>query len=154
MATYLLLEGARILEAQGFEAGTPSGRPHTVKFDDEGVFELYSRGLFGLKKIYRALFVKLEFYVGTVAAQIGDGWVGDSLGMESAVTASRLCDLTTRNRDYAVLTVVDVDSTTGTQKMISVGFQNIDETALRNKLAQAIPVWTEPADRQLEDFFN
>jgi len=156
MATHLMLEGAKILEAQGFGGGTPSRGLHTVKFEDEGVFAVYYKGLFGgLKKLYWASFGNLEFYVGTVAVQTGGGWVGGGFGVggavKGAVTASLLNALTTKNREYAVLTVIDNDFATGAQKIFSLGFQNIDETALRNKLAQAIPAWTEPVVMQLED---
>jgi hypothetical protein len=41
MATYLVLEGAKVLETQGFGGGSlPSGL-HTIKFEDEGIFAVY-----------------------------------------------------------------------------------------------------------------
>ncbi len=159
MATYLTLEGAKILEARGFGSGNPSSGLHTVTLEDDGVFAVYSKGPFGgLKRIYWVNFVKLEFYVGTVAVQSGGGWVGGGFGVrgavKGAVTASLLNALTTKNREYAVLTVIVNDPATGVQKTFSVGFQNIDEATLRIKLAQAIPAWTEPIIAKWEGHFK
>jgi hypothetical protein len=159
MATYLVLEGAKILEAHGFGGGVPKSGLHTVKFEDKGVLAVYSHGLFGgLKKIYWAGFGRVKFYVGTVAVQSGGGWVGGGFGVrgavKGAVTASLLNALTTKNREYAVLTVIDTDLATGAQKELSLGFQNIDEAALRNELAQAIPAWTEPVVMQWADYYK
>jgi len=146
------------VETRGFGGGTHSGL-HTVTLEDEGVFAVYSKGVFGwLKKIYWAKFGKLEFYVGTVAVQSGGGWVGGGFGVrgavKGAVTASLLNALTTKNREYAVLTVIDNDTATGVQKTFSLGFQNIDEATLQTKLAQAIPAWLEPFIVKLEGYYK
>jgi hypothetical protein len=158
MATYLTLEGAKILETRGFGGGTHRGL-HTVTLEDEVVFAVYSKGVFGgIKKIFWAKFGALEFYVGTVGVQSGGGWVGGGFGLrgtvQGAATASLLNALTTKNREYAVLTVIDHDSATGVQKTFSLGFQNIDEATLRIKLAQAIPAWTEPFIVKLEAYYK
>jgi hypothetical protein len=159
MAAYLTLEGAKILEIQGFGGGRPSSGLHTIQLEDEGVFAVYSKGMFGgLKKIYWSSFGKLEFHVGTVAVQTGGGWEGGGFGIGGAIkgaaTASLLNALTTKNREYAVLTVIDTDFASGAQKVFSMGFQNIDEAALITKLAQAIPSWTEPVVKTLEAHFK
>jgi hypothetical protein len=158
MPVYLTLEGGKVLEVHGFGSGRPSSGPHTVKFEDEGVLAIYSKGLLGWKKIYWSSFGKLEFFVGTVGVQTGGGWVGGGFGVGDAVkgalTASILNALTTKNREYAVLTVVDNDLATGAQKHFCMGFQGIDESTLRRKLAEVIPAWTEPVCVQLESVFS
>lgn len=153
--TYLMLEGAKVLETHGHGGGIPKSGLYTVKFEDEGIFAVYYKGLFGeFKKTYWAHFGRVEFYVGTVAIKSGGGWVGGGFGvrgaLRGAMTASLLNALTTKNREYAVLTINDYDNS-GAQKHASLGFLNLDEAALRNKLAQAIPAWTEPVVNKWED---
>jgi len=159
MATYLTLEGAKILEARGFGSGTPSSGLHTIKFEDVGVFSIYYKGLFGgLKKLYWSSFGKLEFFVGTVGVQTGGGWIGGGIGVGGAIrgamTASVLNALTTQNREYAVLTVFDHDLESGAYKSFSLGFLNIGEAELRNRLAEMMPDWTEPLVLQLKECYD
>jgi len=151
-----MFEGGKILDIHGHRWGAHRTLPHyTVKFEDEGVFAVYYKGVFGdFKKIYWAPLARLEFGFGLVNEQSGGGWVGGGFGLggavKGAIHAAALNALTTRNREYAVLMVIEHDAS-GAEKTVSIGFRNIDEAALRNKVAQAIPVCADPSVKKLED---
>jgi hypothetical protein len=51
--------------------------------------------------------------------------------------------LTTRNREYAVLTVVHNNFEHDGQKLMAFGFQYPLEDRFRTRLGQAIPLWME-----------
>ncbi|MBS1969483.1 MAG: hypothetical protein JSU04_04215, partial [Bdellovibrionales bacterium] len=137
MGNYLVLEGAEILEAQGW-GGTPGGT-FSIQFEDTGCLSVYKQGIFGSKKLISMGFWYLEIVVGTVGIQTGGGFVGGGFGVAGAVrgiaAASLLNALTTKNSEYAVLTTF-LTEPNGTEKMCAFGFKHKRESLLRDELAE------------------
>jgi hypothetical protein len=147
MAIYLKLEGAKILEAHGFGNINFNGL-HLVQFEDYGRITVHCKRVFGgYQEIYALECGRTELYVGNVGIKTGGGWSGGGFGakgmVEGVLAATLLNALTTRNREYAVLTLVHNNFEQGGQKLMAFGFQYLLEDTLRTRLGQAIPVWME-----------
>jgi hypothetical protein len=159
VATYLTLEGAKILQVRGFGGNTSSSGYTRIQLEDDGILAVYYNQVFGgWKKIYWFKYGNLALYTGTQNVHTGGGWSGGGFGakgvVEGLVAATLLNAVTTKNREYTLLTVVSTDLATGAQKSVSFGFQNTDEATLRTKLARAVPTWMEPVVTRIEEILR
>jgi hypothetical protein len=147
MAIYLQLEEAKILKAEGFGNINFAG-PYLVQLEDYGRITVHCKRVFGgYQEIYALECGRTELYVGSVGITTGGGWSGGGFGakgmVEGVLAATLLNALTTRNREYAVLTLVHKNSEHGGKKLMAFGFRYLLEDTLRGRLGQAIPVWME-----------
>lgn len=108
---------------------------------------VYRQGWAGQKRVVSIPPQMLWLGVGSETVRSGGGFFGGGFGVQGAAEgmlgASVLNALTTRHREYTLLTVGATEAN-GTERTMVVGYRNLDESTLRDRLAQAIPNWVEP----------
>jgi hypothetical protein len=132
---------------------SPSKR-FRAELSDDGWFCLYMPRMFREEKVLWASLDQLVLKVWTDVVQSGGGFVGGGFGAvgaaEGMLAAGVLNALTARRREYALLGVF-VLLGDGSKRELVLGFRDLSESTLRERLFRAIPAWT---DRFVNIFLN
>lgn len=143
----LSLHDASILYVNGFGGDPGIGANCRAEFSDDATLSVYKNNFLGGET--KALSISLgmlSLRVWSDSMQTGGGFVGGGFGLagaaEGMLTAAVLNALTTKRREYALLGVsAFLDD--GSQRDLVLGFRYISESVLRQRLARALPVWTD-----------
>jgi hypothetical protein len=142
----LSLHNASILYSNGL-GGTPS--PQTrfrAELSDDATFSIYKHGFFGEQKALTFSLMMLSFQVWTDTVESGGGFIGGGFGVtgaaEGMLAAAVLNMLTRKRQEYSLLGLF-VFPGDGSQRQLVLGFRDITESQLRERLATAIPKWAD-----------
>lgn len=142
----LSLPDGKLLHTQGWSSSGSTAK-FRVELADDQMLRVYRQGWAGEKPLAWIPPQMLWLGVGSQTVRSGGGFFGGGFGMQGAaegmLEASVLNALTTRHREYTLLTVGATEAN-GTERTMVFGYRNIDESTLRDQLGQAIPNWVEP----------
>ena len=149
MAVYLRLDGVGVLQLRGWgRVVNPDrhSRGYRVELRDVGELAVTRRSALGTKELFAASIEHLKLTVGTEQVRAGGGWVGGGVGIGGAVLgrleAEVLNRLTTSRWERTVLGVF-VELANGTKRHAVFEVHDLDESGLRDRLAEAIPPWAD-----------
>ena len=149
MAVYLRLDGVGVLQLRGWGRVVNPDRHssgYTVELRDMGELAVSRRSALGTRELLTASIEHLKLTVGTEQVRTGGGWVGGGVGIAGAVLgrleAEVLNRLTTSRWERTVLGVF-VELANGTKRHAVFDVHDLDESGLRDRLAEAIPSWAD-----------
>lgn len=117
-----------------------------IELRDVGELAVMRRSPLGVKELLRASIEDLELTVGRRQVTTGGGWFGGGRGFLGAAVgrfeAQVLNAMTTKNWEQTQLGVF-VELTNGTKRDAVFEVHDLDESELRDRLAEAIPPWAD-----------
>lgn len=141
------MPGARILHAQNVRDLSEGRARHALVFAPGGVLRV-SRGhtgTYGYAGVSWPI-TETEIVIGNMKLDSGGGFIGGGFGLEGAaigmVVADVLNAVTAKRTDLALVTLAR-EHTSGAEQIVTLGYDQIDEIALREDITAIYPEWAE-----------
>lgn len=147
MGSYLSIPRGRLLGFQGWGKMITSEEHNCrVELADVGQFVIYRAGALREKVLASIPITELSLDVYTNQILTGTRWRGGGYGLGGALAGKAQADvlnwLTSRTDEYTILQA-DQFVPNGARRQALIGFIKLDESLVRDRLAQALTDWTD-----------